>query len=588
MSFYLNYLIEANLGLVAFLILYILLLRNETNFTFKRWFVLAGIGASLLFPFIKFPAPSATLPTLNSIVAPYLLPEVVIRGTGQIAAPAAAAVPAISVVQWIYLGGVGLLLIIFVVKFTRIVRYLQTSVTTHLEGKFKIIESPVPLPTFSFFNHIFIGHAATFSDQEKKDIIAHEIIHATQLHSLDILLVEFLNIIFWFNPAVYFFRKILNNIHEFQVDEQVTQHTDVSQYCSLLAKVALLSADFPLASHFNNSLTLKRIAMMNTLKTKIRKWKLWALASLVGGLFIFVACQDQVTDVVKNNLTLTQTSNFPPQVAEDIRIYQANHPEDKAGGSFTYLTGDIEEVKKLAADTYAGQKVVGTYLLQEKGAAGLLLHDVSHYADQMTERNAAGEEIFTIVEEPASPDKGMVEFVSYIAKNLKYPESARSAGIEGKVFIEFVVYEDGSIHDVHIKKGIHLECDKEAARVVAQAPPWNPGKQRGKAVKQRMVMPILFKLDTDASSERELELPRPVEADYKIEVSSSVAGNHHKISGTVVDTSGKPISGMNIVIRDTTNGSVTDGKGQFQIDTEQPAGSLVFSFVGYQTKEVSF
>ena len=104
------------------------------------------------------------------------------------------------------------------------------------------------------------------------------------------------------------------------------------------------------------------------------------------------------------------------------------------------------------------------------------------------------DEIFTIVEEPASPKGGMPAFYKYIGDKMKYPAQARRMGIEGKVFVEFVIGKDGSISDVKAVKGIGAGCDEEAVRVVQAAPSWSPGKQRGKSVKQRMVLPITFKL----------------------------------------------------------------------------------------------
>jgi protein TonB len=104
------------------------------------------------------------------------------------------------------------------------------------------------------------------------------------------------------------------------------------------------------------------------------------------------------------------------------------------------------------------------------------------------------DEIFTIVEEPASPKGGMPAFYKYVGEKVKYPAQARRMGIEGKVFVEFVIGKDGSISEVRAVKGIGAGCDEEAVRIVQGAPSWTPGKQRGKAVKQRMVLPITFKL----------------------------------------------------------------------------------------------
>jgi protein TonB len=104
------------------------------------------------------------------------------------------------------------------------------------------------------------------------------------------------------------------------------------------------------------------------------------------------------------------------------------------------------------------------------------------------------EEIFTIVEEPAAPKGGMPAFYKYVGEKIKYPAQARRMGIEGRVFVEFVIGKDGSISEVRAVKGIGAGCDEEAVRIIQSAPNWTPGKQRGKAVKQRMVLPITFKL----------------------------------------------------------------------------------------------
>lgn len=104
-------------------------------------------------------------------------------------------------------------------------------------------------------------------------------------------------------------------------------------------------------------------------------------------------------------------------------------------------------------------------------------------------------EVFTIVENMPVPDGGMKEFYSYVAQNLMYPQEARQAGIEGKVFIQFVVNEYGELTEFKSLKGIGHSCDEEAIRVLQGAEAWNPGMTDGKPVKVRMVMPITFKLD---------------------------------------------------------------------------------------------
>lgn len=104
------------------------------------------------------------------------------------------------------------------------------------------------------------------------------------------------------------------------------------------------------------------------------------------------------------------------------------------------------------------------------------------------------DEIFTIVEDQPAPKGGMGAFYEYVNKNIKYPSQARRMGVEGRVFVQFVVDKNGNLTDVQAVKGIGAGCDEEAVRVIKNAPKWKPGKQRGKAVRVRMILPITFKL----------------------------------------------------------------------------------------------
>ena len=113
---------------------------------------------------------------------------------------------------------------------------------------------------------------------------------------------------------------------------------------------------------------------------------------------------------------------------------------------------------------------------------------------QAEEPKEETDEIFTVVEESATPKGGMQAFYKFVGEKIKYPAQARRMGIEGRVFVEFVINKDGSLSDVRSIKGIGAGCDEEAVRIVQSAPSWNPGKQRGKAVKQRYTLPIIFKL----------------------------------------------------------------------------------------------
>ena len=102
--------------------------------------------------------------------------------------------------------------------------------------------------------------------------------------------------------------------------------------------------------------------------------------------------------------------------------------------------------------------------------------------------------IFDVVEENPSFPGGEKKLYEFLSKNLRYPEMAKENGIQGKVFIQFVVWKDGSIKDVKVVKSIHNTLDKEAFRVVNKMPNWSPGKQQGKVVNTKFTIPIKFKL----------------------------------------------------------------------------------------------
>lgn len=104
------------------------------------------------------------------------------------------------------------------------------------------------------------------------------------------------------------------------------------------------------------------------------------------------------------------------------------------------------------------------------------------------------DEIFDVVENMPTPPGGMEGWNKYLSNNLKYPTQARRMGIEGTVYVVFVVNTDGSIQDVDILRGIGGGCNEEAMRVVRNAPPWEPGRQRGRPVRVKMRLPIRFKL----------------------------------------------------------------------------------------------
>jgi protein TonB len=116
------------------------------------------------------------------------------------------------------------------------------------------------------------------------------------------------------------------------------------------------------------------------------------------------------------------------------------------------------------------------------------------YVETVEEKEVVEAEIFTVVEENPMFPGGDEARMKFLRDNIKYPQMARESGIQGTVYVTFVVEANGTITNIKILRGIGGGCDEEALRVVRQMPKWQPGKQRGKSVRVQFNMPIRFVL----------------------------------------------------------------------------------------------
>ena len=116
---------------------------------------------------------------------------------------------------------------------------------------------------------------------------------------------------------------------------------------------------------------------------------------------------------------------------------------------------------------------------------------------QEEKKVSVDDEVFVVVEEQAEFPGGMEAMYAYIGKNLKYPEAAKEKGIEGRVFVSFIIEKDGSISNILIKRAIGGGCEEAAVEMIKNMPKWKPGKQRGKPVRFQFVLPIKFELPKD-------------------------------------------------------------------------------------------
>lgn len=104
------------------------------------------------------------------------------------------------------------------------------------------------------------------------------------------------------------------------------------------------------------------------------------------------------------------------------------------------------------------------------------------------------DEIFEVVEKNPEFSYNGMSLIQYLGKSIKYPTIAQETGTQGRVIVQFVVNKDGSIVDVKVVRGVDPYLDKEAIRVISTMPKWKPGEQRGKPVRCKFTVPVMFKL----------------------------------------------------------------------------------------------
>jgi TonB family protein len=227
-----------------------------------------------------------------------------------------------------------------------------------------------------------------------------------------------------------------------------------------------------------------------------------------------------------------------------------------------------------------------------------------------TESDSAEEDYFVVVEEMPELIGGM----ETLQKNIRYPQMARRAGIEGRVYVQFVITEEGDVDDARVIRGIGGGADEEALRVVEQAK-FTPGMQRGRPVRVQYSLPVVFRLhDSDATDGLTAEgmegvnsLDQITVTGYNENTGSSASSiepevigrnmtvrfnrNGSTITGTVTDgTTGQPLAGANIVLEGLegfNKGAATNMDGEFTLSNVTPEATHVnVSFVGYRSHKI--
>lgn len=442
------YQIKVGLCLIAFYLLWKLLLSRETFHRFNRVALLTVMVLALVLPWIRF-----SLDAPASVVSRMVVLDEVIVGTAGAAKPheMASSWTVTGVMAAVYATGMALVLMWFLHSRWSLYRLMKKGRREPLAGGITLHVLPGDISPFSYFSHIVI------SEQDYRDnpreILIHEQAHIDLHHSLDVMFWNLVMLFQWWNPAAWLLGRELRQVHEYEADEAVlNQGVDVKQYQLLLIRKSVGDKLFSMANNFNYQSLKKRIRMMTMKKSS--QWKtLRALA---------------VVPVIA--LALLAFAN-PKSVAA--AVVTADIQQDR-------MTQSTEDKPELV--------IVG---MRPDNIAEV---EASSQADEETKPQS--KKVYESVEQMPEFPGGIAAMMRYLSENIKYPPEAAKNNIEGRVVLQFVIDETGQVGDIQVARPVSGELDAEAVRVVKSMPKFEPGRQDGEAVSVWYTLPVVFKLQS--------------------------------------------------------------------------------------------
>lgn len=468
-----NFLLESGVSLSFLATIYVLFLRKETFFRLNRLFLLGSLLFSVVLPFLKFRVYEPQPVMLSEItVTPYrnVLEAVTVYGQ-DLSVTVEQAVLSATMLIWVYLAGVAFFFGRFLFRLVQVGLLIQKN-KVHKYDRFKLVLLEKECSPFSFLNYVFASRPLQNSEGYDR-MMAHEMEHVKQGHSADVLILELLTVFQWFNPFMWMLRRAIRENHEFLADQAVLRSGVNRGYYKKLLLSQFAGGQLVLTNNFNYSLIKNRIKMMSKIKSsKLANIKIILGVLTAVALIILFACEQKETEIHENQIADDGIVTMKSTLLEDGRMKMEGTAED------------MEEFKKRFANFNSFEietdSLGNIFLVQKK--------------EELPKTLNGDEQIFFIVEEMPEFPGGELELRKFIANNIKYPVAAQEKGIQGRVYVTFVVDKNGEVANAKIARGVDPALDKEALRVVNSLPKWIPGKQRGQTVNVSYTVPINFAL----------------------------------------------------------------------------------------------
>ena len=538
------YFLKINVAIALFYAFYRLFFYKDTFFAWRRTALLCFFAVSAAVPLLdiqQWIVQQEPMAAMADLYAAVVLPELTLTLTPQPETDWRQLVAdGIVVAYWLV---AALLALRFLVQLAGIVRLARRCPTQKIDGT-TVHLLPRAEGPFSFFRWIFVCPDAHTGD-ELHEILTHERTHARQWHSIDVLTGELACIICWFNPFAWLMKREIRTNLEYMADEKVleTGH-DSRTYQYHLLGLSHHKAAATIYNSFNVLPLKRRITMMNKRRTReIGRTKylmflpLAALLMIVSNIEAVARATQKIASEVIESVkpdetavvqaqsqsqstvtTQSQTALTQPQQGKPEKVTYKGKLTDEAGNPL----GDVQIItdRKFQSTTVSTVNTDGEFRVETSSEAGIIFEYTGkdgrklmrgYRADELAKMgpdnlvivlipvvsspHGADPNVFEVVEKmPEFPNGGMPGLMKYLSDNIRYPEAAKVAGIQGRVTVVFVVDKDGSITNVKTLRGVDAELDKEAIRVISSMPKWIPGMQKGKAVKVRYTVPVMFRL----------------------------------------------------------------------------------------------
>lgn len=437
------YSLKVGACLAVFYLFFKLLLSRETFHRLNRIVVLAAMVLSFVLPL-------CVITVYRELPAMPELPVTEDAGYAPSAEPESQPFPWDKAATAAFLAGAAAALLWTLGSVCGVLHMIRRGHRERLRDGSVLVRTDQPVVPFSWYRYIVMSEKDLAENGEA--IVLHEKAHLRLRHSFDLLVTDLAGCLQWFNPAMWLLRRELRAIHEYEADEAVLDSgVDARQYQLLLIRKAAGGRWYSVANSFNHSKLKKRITMM--LKEKSSPW------ARLKYLYVLPVAAIAVTAFAR------------PEVSDKVEKISSVKVNDLAAIVETKVVESAGDTTKPADVKYVPAEV---------------------------RKQLKGTPVFEVAEEmPEFPGGGMSAFMDYIKTNMRYPASAKENGTQGRVTVQFVVDEDGSIKDSKVLRSVDKDMDAEALRLINTMPKWKPGRQKGQPVAVKFTVPVMFRLDDD-------------------------------------------------------------------------------------------